>query len=273
MLDVLGYEVYEGVTVRDALTVVVVMAVAVFIAKVVTMNIRRALADKVRRDQLEIVAKVVYYGIIVIAFLGVTPLLGLNLSGLLVAGGIAGIVIGFASQSVVSNFVSGLFLLWERPIKIGDAIQVEGISGIVEDIHVMSTVVRTFDGLYVRIPNEKMFTSNIINYVTNVARRIEYVIGISYDDDANKAIEIIKGVLESEPFALKEPNPDVFVDSLGDSSVNVVVRFWAPASEWYNVKKRVLWRIKVELEKNGITIPFPQRVVWFANEVKVKSSS
>ncbi len=272
MLDVLGYEVYEGVTVGDALTVVVVMLIAVLIARVVTMNVRRALADKVRRDQLEIVAKVVYYGIIVVAFLGVTPLLGLNLSGLLVAGGIAGIVIGFASQSVVSNFVSGLFLLWERPIKIGDAIKVDEVAGIVEDIHVMSTVVRTFDGLYVRIPNEKMFTSNIINYVANVARRVEYVIGISYSDDADKAVKIIEGVLEKEPFALKEPSPDVFVDSLGDSSVNIIVRFWAPASEWYDVKKRVLWRIKVELERSGITIPFPQRVVWFANEIKVKKS-
>ncbi|ADB58300.1 mechanosensitive ion channel family protein [Archaeoglobus profundus] len=272
MLDILGYEIYEGVTVRDALTVVVVMLIAVFIARVVTINVRRALADKVRRDQLEIVAKVIYYGIIVVAFLGVTPLLGLNLSGLLVAGGIAGIVIGFASQSVVSNFVSGLFLLWERPIKIGDAIQVEGVSGIVEDIHVMSTVVRTFNGLYVRIPNEKMFTSNIVNYVANVARRIEYIIGISYDDDADKAVEVIKGVIEEEPFALKEPSPDVFVDNLGDSSVNIVVRFWAPVSEWYDVKKRLLWKIKVELEKNGITIPFPQRVLWFANEVRVKES-
>ncbi|WP_457548938.1 mechanosensitive ion channel family protein [Archaeoglobus sp.] len=272
MLDFLNYVIYDGVTFAKALAVVVVMLVAVLIAKVVTMNVKRALADKVRRDQLEIVTKVVYYGIIVVAVLGVTPLLGLNFSGLLVAGGIAGIVIGFASQSVVSNFVSGLFLLWERPIKIGDAIQVEGVSGIVEDIHVMSTVVRTFDGLYVRIPNEKMFTSNITNYVANVARRIEYVIGISYDDDADKAIEIIEGVLEKEPFALKDPSPDVFVDSLGESSVNIVVRFWAPASEWYDVRKRVLWRIKVELEKNGITIPFPQRVVWFANEVKVKKS-
>ncbi len=265
----LDYVVYGGVTLKDVLTVVVVMALAVLIARVVSVNVRRALSDRVRRDQLEIIVKIIYYGIIIFAFLGVTPLLGLNLSGLLVAGGVAGIVIGFASQSVVSNFVSGLFLLWERPIKIGDAIKVEGVAGVVEDIHVMSTIVRTFDGLYVRIPNEKVFTSNITNYVANVARRVEYVVGISYSDDAEKAIEVIKEVLEKEPFVLKYPNPDVFVDNLGDSSVNLIVRFWTPTSEWYDVKTKMLWRIKKELEDNGITIPFPQRVVWFANELKM----
>ncbi len=267
MIDILGYKVYENVTVRDILTVVVVMIVTVLIAKIVTINVKRVLADRIRRDQLDFITKVIYFSIIIIAFLGVTPILGLNLTGLLVAGGVAGIVIGFASQSVVSNFISGLFLLWERPIKIGDAINVDGVFGIVEDIHIMSTIIRTFDGLYVRIPNERMFTSNITNLVANIARRVEYRIGISYSDDAGKAIKVINDVLSDEPFVLKEPSPDIFVDSLGESSVDVVIRFWTPTSEWYSIKTNMLWKIKVELEKNGITIPFPQRVVWFANKL------
>lgn len=269
-MTLLDYKIYGDLTVGDLLTVLLVMFVAVILAKIVTINVRRALTGKVKRDQLELIVKVIYFGIIIIAFIGITPILGIDLSGLLVAGGIAGIVIGFASQSVVSNFVSGLFLLWERPIKIGDAISVEGVYGMVEDVHVMSTIIRTFDGLYVRIPNEKMFTSNITNLVANVARRVEYVVGISYRSDADKAIEIIKNVLSKEPFVLKEPNPDVFVDSLGESSVNIVVRFWAPTEEWYNLKTKMLWKIKVELEKNGIEIPFPQRVLWFANELELR---
>ncbi|WP_290596436.1 MULTISPECIES: mechanosensitive ion channel family protein [unclassified Archaeoglobus] len=268
MIDVLGYRLYQDVTLYDVLFVIVVMVVATIIAKLVTTNLRRTLIDKMKRDQLELMLKIIYFGIITVAFIGVLPALGLELSGLLVAGGIVGIVIGFASQSVVANLVSGIFLISEKPIKIGDQINIDGVAGFVEDVNILSTIIRTYDGLYVRIPNEKVFTSNITNYVAHVARRFEYVVGIKYSDDAEKAIEIIKKLIEEHPFALKNPEPQVFVDNLGDSSVNIVVRIWAPSTEWYNVKMELLWKIKTELEKNGIEIPFPQRVVWFANELK-----
>ena len=272
MIDVLNYKLYGDVTVYDVAVVVFVMAFATIIAKIVTTNLRRALIDKMRRDQLELMLKIIYFGIIIIAFIAVLPALGLNLSGLLVAGGITGIILGFASQSVVSNLVSGIFLLWEKPIKIGDQISIDGVMGFVEDVNVLSTIIRTYDGLYVRIPNEKLFTSNITNYVAHIARRFEYVIGIRYSDDAEKAIEIIKKLIEEHPFVLKNPEPQVFVDNLGESSVNIIVRVWAPTTEWYSVKMEMLWKIKTELEKNGIEIPFPQRVVWFANELRANVS-
>ena len=266
MIDLLSIKVYGEVTVHDVLFVILIMVIATLLAKLVTTNIRRALIDKMKRDQLEVILKLIYFGIITIAFVGVTPVLGLNLSGLLVAGGIAGIVIGFASQSVVSNLVSGIFLIWEKPIKIGDQISVGDVSGFVEDINIISTIIRTYDGLYVRLPNEQVFTSNITNYVANVARRFEYIIGIRYSDDADKAVEIIKKLIEEHPFALKNPEAQVFVDELGDSSVNLKVRIWAPSTEWYTVKMDLLWKIKKELESNGIEIPFPQRTIWFANK-------
>ncbi|MBO8181477.1 MAG: mechanosensitive ion channel family protein [Archaeoglobus sp.] len=266
MIDLLSLKVYGDVTVQDVLFVILIMAVATILAKIITTNIRRALIDKMKRDQLELMLKMIYFGIIVIAFVSVAPALGINLSGLLVAGGIAGIVIGFASQSVVSNLISGLFLISEKPIKIGDQISVGDVAGFVEDIHILSTIIRTYDGLYVRLPNEKVFTSNITNYVANVARRFEYIVGIRYSDDAEKAIEIIKRLIEEHPLALKIPEPQVFVDELGDNSVNLKIRIWAPSTEWYTVKMDLLWRIKKELEANGIEIPFPQRTIWFANE-------
>jgi len=272
MIDVLNYKLYGDVTVYDVAVVVFVMAFATIIAKIVTTNLRRALIDKMRRDQLELMLKIIYFGIIIIAFIAVLPALGLNFSGLLVAGGITGIILGFASQSVVSNLVSGIFLLWEKPVKIGDQISIDGVMGFVEDVNVLSTIIRTYDGLYVRIPNEKLFTSNITNYVAHIARRFEYVIGIRYSDDAEKAIKIIKKLIEEHPFVLKNPEPQVFVDNLGESSVNIIVRVWAPTTEWYSVKMEMLWKIKIELERNGIEIPFPQRVVWFANELRANVS-
>ncbi|MBE8539901.1 mechanosensitive ion channel domain-containing protein [Geoglobus acetivorans] len=270
MIDLLGVKIYGDVTIGNFLIAIFIISFGVFLAKVLTTNLRRTLGDRIEKNQRELVLKVVYYIIVLVAFLTALPFLGLNPSGLLVAGGITGIVLGFASQSVVSNFISGIFILWEKPVKIGDQISVAGISGYVEDIGIMSTIVRTYDGLYVRIPNNTLFTSEITNLTGNVARRFEYVIGIRYSDDVDRAVEIIRGVIEKEPFALKNPAPAIFVNDLGDSSVNIVVRIWSPVQVWYDVKMALLSRIKEELEKNGIEIPFPQRVIWFANEPEMK---
>jgi len=260
--------IYGDVTLLDILRIIVILAVAVVIAKSLTINLKRGFRDKVSKDQLEIMTKVVYYGIIIIAVLAVLPTLGINPSGLLVAGGIAGIVIGIASQSVVSNLISGLFLIIERPMKIGQAVNIAGIAGVVEDIRIISTTLRTFEGLYVRIPNEKVFTTNITNYVEYVARRLEYIVGIRYSDDADKAIGIIQNLHEKHLLTLKNPTPDIFVDNLGDNAVNIIVRIWVPTTEWYGVKKELLWKIKTALEDEGIEIAFPQRTVWFANELR-----
>ena len=130
----------------------------------------------------------------------------------------------------------------------------------------MSTRVRTFDGLYIRIPNETIFTSNITNYSVNIVRRFELVFGIGYEDDVKNALGIIKKQIEDAPFALVNPAPDVFVEQLADSTVNIKARVWAPQSEWFNVKTELIWKIKEALEADGISLPAPQREVSFKNK-------
>ena len=268
--DVIDYQikVLGGRTVGDVIFFFVILFVAVIIAKIVRINIRRTLMEKVPKTTLNAVEKIFYYGIITVGFLAALPYIGVEPTGLMVAGGIAGIVIGFASQTVVSNLISGIFLLIEKPIKIGDGVSLGDVSGVVKDIRILSTTIRTWDGIYVRIPNEKVFTSNIQNFVAHAARRFEYKIGIAYKDDADKAIEIIKNLLEEHPLILKEPAPQIFVEELGESSVNLAIRIWAPSSHWFSVKTEMLWKIKVALEKEGIEIPFPQRVIWMADKKK-----
>jgi len=251
------------------LVIIGILIFTALLGKVITIYLRRSLKEKMSREHLEITLKVLYYSLVVlVAILFILPLLGIEPSGLIVAGGIAGIIIGFASQSIVSNLISGIFLMIERPIKIGNQVKVDGISGWVEDINIISTIIRTYDGLYVRVPNDKVFTTNLINYVENVARRFEYEVGIRYSDDADQAIGIIKDVIHAHPFALVNPKPSVFLDSLGDNSMNIKVRIWAPASEWFGVKTELLWKIKTTIEENGIEVPFPQRTIWFGNETK-----
>ncbi|HWR24732.1 MAG TPA: mechanosensitive ion channel family protein [Methanosarcina sp.] len=261
-LDHFLYSGSEGpVTLGDLLKFILILSFAVLISRVITLYLRRSLKDKVSKDVGETFLKFLYYGTLIIVFISSLPLIGLNPSGLLLAGGITGIILGFASQNIVGNLVSGVFLMIERPIKIGDQVDISGLSGYVTDIRIISTHIRTYDGLLVRIPNQQVFTTNITNIVGHPVRRFEYKIGIRYSDDANAAIWLIKNLIDKEPFALLNPAPSVFVNDLGDSSVNIVVRMWAPVSEWFGLKTRLLWAIKQALEENNIEIPFPQRIV------------
>jgi small-conductance mechanosensitive channel len=263
---------YGNVTIFHFLLGILIIGSSFLIARTATLSLRRFLREKVQREFLEIVIKVAYYGIIVLAFIIALPMLGFQLSGLLVAGGVIGIAIGFASQNIVANLLSGIFLMFERPIKIGNGVNIDGTTGIVEDIRMMSTTLRSYDALYIRLPNQKVFTSKITNFVSNVARRVDYDIGIRYSDDADKAVTLIKAFLDAQPMVLKNPVPLVFVSELGDSAVIIAIRCWAPVSEWFGVKTDLLWKIKKLLEAEGIEIPFPQQVVWFANELNTKEA-
>jgi small-conductance mechanosensitive channel len=256
-------ELFGAVTLYDIILAVAILAGAFFGTKLLVVYMRRTMKDRVSKDHLEIIVKISYYSILIIALLTILPLLGVQISGILLAGGFAGIIIGFASQNVVSNLISGVFLMIERPIKIGNAVNIDGTIGIVNDIKIMSTIVRTFEGLFVRIPNIKVFTGTLTNYVSNIARRFSYTIGIRYRDDADLAISIIKRIIENEPMALVNPAPMVFVTELGESSVNIQTHIWAPTTEWFALRNELLWKIKKSLEAEGIQIPFPQRVLWF----------
>lgn len=255
----------SSVTVGALLKFVFILSFSILFSKILTLYLRRSLKDKVSKDVGETFLKILYYGTLVVVFISVLPLIGLDPSGLLLAGGITGIILGFASQNIVGNLVSGFFLMIERPIKIGDQVQINDISGYVTDIRIISTLIRTYDGLLVRIPNQQVFTTNITNIVGHPVRRFEWSIGIRYNDDANAAIVIINDLIDKEPFALHNPEPSVFVNELGESSVKIIIRMWAPVSEWFSIKTKLLWAIKQALEQNGIEIAYPQRLVHLHN--------
>jgi small-conductance mechanosensitive channel len=260
--------VWGKITVLHLLIAVGILVVAGLISKIISLYLRRFLKERVTKDHLQLIIKIISFIIYVVAIFSAFAVMGIKLTGILFGGAMAGIILGFASQSIVGNFIAGIFLVIEKPIKIGDQVNIDQVTGFVEDIRIISTSIRTYDGLYVRIPNQTVFTTKMTNYVSNVVRRFDYMVGIRYGDDADRAIEIIKDVIEQHPMALKKPRPLVYVDNLGDNAVNIRVRIWAPASEWYGLKQIVLWKIKATLEKAGIEIAFPQRTLWFANELK-----
>jgi small-conductance mechanosensitive channel len=265
----LSSPVIGEIAIYDLLAIAAIMVITVIVAKLVTNHVKKRFSDKIGKDELGILVRVTYYGIIIIGIFIALPYFRVNLSGLLVAGGVIGIIIGFACQSVVSNLISGLFIIVERPVKLGDSINIGDVYGTVEEIRVLSTTVSATDGTYIRIPNERVFTSNITNYVTHAARRIDYTIGIDYADDAGKGVFVINSLLAGNPFVLKNPKPQVFVKDLSPDAVNISILFWTPSSEYGNVRNEMLWRIKVALEEAGLSFPSPRRMVRFGNELRI----
>ncbi|MCA9450457.1 MAG: mechanosensitive ion channel family protein, partial [Candidatus Omnitrophica bacterium] len=243
--------VYDNITYYHLVFFAVVIIAAFAIAKIVSVYLKKTMSDRVEKSELDTLIKIIQVGIILIGVYIGLPRFEFDLADVVLIGGTLTIVIGFATQKVGSNFASGLFLLLERPIKPGDNVRIGTVAGIVQEIHVLSTIVRDYEGIYVRIPNEKVFTSDITNFVTNVARRFEYSVGISYSDDAGLAMGVIYRLLEQHPFILKHPGPSVFLDELADSSVVIRVTIWCPSEVWWSVRTEMLREIKKAIEAEG----------------------
>ncbi len=197
-----------------------------------------------------------------LGLLAALSIIGIDITGILVAAGFAGIVVGLALQQTLSQVFSGLLLLIEGRVKVGDAIRIGNDLGLVESISIASTQIRLWSGEILTVPNTTVASSNIYNYSRSVARRVEFTLGISYSSDVSKAIEIIRKVLWNNPAVLAEPEPTIVVEDLGDSAVNIKVMYWVPPQLFWNVRRTVIAEVKKALEEGGIEIPFPQRVVW-----------
>jgi len=262
-------QIVGELTVLSLLIGGIIMAVGVIVAKIAKLLFHKYYAPTLPKDTAQNLSKLIYFGIIIISFLAFTSSQGIDLSGIMVAGGIFAVVIGFATQSVVSNLISGVFLIVEKPAKHGDTIQIPdmNISGTLLDIGTFSSRVRKFDGTVIRIPNEKFFTSNIRSLTVSTVRRADVMVGISYKDDVETAISVIKNeILLTMPFVLRIPEPEFRVEELGDSSVNIQVLVWHPKDDWSEAQPILLTTVKRALDKSGIEIPFPQRVIWEAKD-------
>jgi len=273
MNDILSTELFSGLTVLRAVWIFLTVFIILFISKLIILSLRMSLKDKLPEHTMKMMEKTVFYSFAIVAIFAVLSFTGLSLGGFVFAGSIIGIIIGFAAQSSMANLVAGFLLLLEAPFRIGDAITWGDQEGLVINMSLMSTTVRTYGGPTVRIPNEKLFTSAVINNFGIVARRFEYDIEIRYRDDARKAMDIIKRCADEHPLILKRPDPVVFVKDLGDHGVLLRSRFWGPLAKWtwWTVYMNFLIELREELLKEGIDVPFPQMTIWTDEPLKTKS--
>jgi len=236
-----------------------VMLLGAVVAVIVRSIMRRNLSHRLPPYIYRPLESLVFYLLLAIAGIAALAPFGVNPSALLVAGGFAGIVVGLAAQNTLGNLVAGVMLLIEQPLRVGDPVSVAGVSGVVANISVFSTEIRTWDGPLVRIPNSTVFNEMITNYIKVRARRVELLVGIHYKSDIERARKALMELMQEHPFCLVNPGPEAFVEEYGDSSVVIRARCWAPPQAWFATKVELMTRIKETLDSAGVVIPYPQR--------------
>jgi small-conductance mechanosensitive channel len=218
---------------------------------------------------------IIKYLFILIGFVVIIQSIGVDLSTLTVAIGALGVGIGFGLQNVTNNFVSGIIILFERPIKVGDRIEVGDISGDVIDISMRATTVVTNDNISVIVPNSEFISSRVINWSHNDRNvRFNIPVGVSYKEDPQKVKELLLSVANDNTAVLKKPSPDVIFNEFGDSSLNFILRVWTTKliQTPQVLKSQLYFEIFKRFREDGIEIPFPQRDLHIKNEeLNIKS--
>ncbi len=188
-------------------------------------------------------------------------MIGIQTASLIAVLGAAGLAIGLALQGSLANFAGGVLILLFRPFKNGDAIKAQGYVGSVEEIQIFNTILKTFDNQRIIIPNALLSNGCVTNINVNGTRRVDMTFGIGYDDDIIKAKALLRSMLEADERVLKDQPLDIWVGEHGDSSVNLFVRPWTKSEDYWGVYFDMMEKVKVEFDKAGISIPYPQQDV------------
>lgn len=248
----------------------VVIALLIFVigkmlARVISNGVVRAMT---KRDVDVTITRFVgslIYGLL-FAFVVVAALsqLGIETTSFIALLGAAGLAVGLALQGSLSNFAAGVLLVLFRPLRAGDFVEAGGVSGVVEEVSIFTTILKTGDNKTIIIPNSAVMSGTITNYSLEANRRVDLLVGISYDADIGAARSIIQGLMEADERILKDPAAGISVADLADSSVNLAIRPWVKAADYWSVRGDLLEAIKHHFDEAGIGIPYPQMDVHLA---------
>jgi small conductance mechanosensitive channel len=261
-----GYLVQYGISVLAA---IVIFLVGKWLAHVIAGLIEKIMIKaNVERTLASFAKHIIYAILLVFVVIAALGKLGIQTTSFIAVIGAAGLAVGLALQGSLANFAAGVMLIIFKPFKVGDFVEAGGTLGTVQEIQIFNTVLNMPDNRRVVVPNAKVTSDNVTNFSSIEHRRIDLVFSISYSDDMKKAKEALEKVLKSDSRVLEDPKPVIAVSELGDSSVNLVCRPWVKPADYWGVYFDTLEKGKLELEKSGITIPFPQRDVHMYQEKK-----
>lgn len=235
---------------------------------VISFAAGRMLASRQSPHFSQLMRKFIFYVGSAVILITVLIELGFDLTGLLATAGVATLAIGFAAQTSLSNLISGLFLIGEKPFKIGDLVRVNDTTGFVESIDLLSIKIRTFENLFVRIPNETMIKDPVTNLTRYPIRRMDMTIGVAYKEDVGKVFDILKELARDNPYALDDPEPLILFNNFGDSALEFRYGLWFERSNFLKLRNSIMKEIKERFDREGIEIPFPHLSLYTGSATK-----
>ncbi|MCP5363850.1 MAG: mechanosensitive ion channel [Hyphomicrobiales bacterium] len=242
---------------------IILLIVGWMVAGAASRTTRRALSRTSSVDETlrGFFASLVRYVVLAVVVIGVLNQFGVQTASLIAVLGAAGLAIGLAMQGTLSNVAAGIMLLIFRPFKVGQYVQVAGHGGTVRELSLFTTELATPDNVQIIIPNASVWGASVVNYSHHETRRVDFTLGIAYGDDIEQAMSVVKQQIDADPRPLADPEPQIVVGELADSSVNLIVRIWVNSSDYWPLKFDLTRRFKESFDAAGITIPFPQREV------------
>lgn len=236
--------------------ILLVLALIWLVFQIIKRTLKKFLSERLDKHQKAMTLRILNYAYFLVSVLYVLSACGIKLKALWGAAGIAGVAVGFAAQTTISNFISGLFIISERTMKIGDFISCSGVSGTVESVGLLSIKIKNSDGQLVRIPNSQIINTNFQNNNFYSTRRMSFQLSVSYNADLRKAVEVLKSVPQKCPTVLTNPEPTVWYESLGESGINMTLALWFETKDLVQTKNDVFINIIEEFKKNALEIPF-----------------
>ena len=261
----------KGVDIGLDLGIKVATALAIFfIGKFAVHLVVSAIARLMQKQEVDktletFICNLVRTALMIVVIIAAIGAVGIQTTSFIAIFGAAGLAVGLALQGSLSNFASGVLIVLFRPYRVGDWIEAAGISGGVEQVQILTTILKTGDNKQIIVPNSQIMSSIITNYSANPTRRVDMVIGVSYDDDIDKVRNTLEEIIAAEDRILSEAAPTVTVSALADSSVNLNVRPWVNTADYWGVMFDMTEAIKKRFDKEGISFPFPQQDVHLHN--------
>lgn len=246
------------VLLRAAIFLIVGVVVTLWLGKLMKKQVGKRYSAHVGL----LASRFVIYTFMTLIIISFLKSLGFEVGALLGTAGVIGIAIGFASQTSVSNIISGLFLIGERPFDLNDIVSINDNTGVVISIDLLSVKLRTFDNRYVRIPNEMLIKTPFTNVTRFPIRRIDLKIGVAYKEDIKKVRAILMEIAKNEPDCLNYPEPMAIFNDFGSSSLDLLFYVWSTKQNWVKVKNALMDAIKERFDEEGIEIPFPHISVY-----------
>jgi len=254
-------------------TNVVAAIVVLFLGWVAARIFKSVFNRALKRSRIDntlsgFLSNIAYALVVVLVVIAALNQLGINTTSLAAVIGAAGLAIGLALQNSLSNFASGIMLILFRPFGVGDFVEVGGATGIVQEVHIFHTVMRTIDNKRVIIPNGEITSDVITNFTGHATRMVDLEIGCGYNDDIRAVKQLFTEILEADERILKDPPIEVRVFELGDSAIIFKVRGWVQTPDWWATRCDIVEEIKVQMDQRGFHIPFPQRDVHLFQETE-----